>query len=390
MNERFRVADPMSRSLSLFLDLVRFGAALLVVLHHACFAKFGTHLPIALAKTGTQPVIVFFVLSGFVIAYTAEAKDRTLSDYALSRLSRLLSVVLPALLLTISLDALGRALDPALYADHWTDAATLKNLATPSWVRLATTATFTNEIWWLDLWPGTNSPFWSLGYEFSYYVLFGIAFYLRGAIRVAALILGATVIGPKLLLLLPVWLTGVLAWVMCKRLRPTPRQGFRLMAAALLAYAAFAATGAKSALDAAFAAAYGADAAALSYSAECAGDVVTGLLFAIFVLGFTGVEGVASGLLERHAWLIRQLAAMTFSMYLFHYPLIYFFAALTKSTAPGGAAPIIVLGGSGLSIFFLARFTEARKRDVRQALLWPFDVVRRRAAALDRQASPGD
>jgi peptidoglycan/LPS O-acetylase OafA/YrhL len=46
---------------------------------------------------GLPAVIVFFVLSGFVIAFVTDGRDRTLAGYALNRLSRLWSVALPAL-----------------------------------------------------------------------------------------------------------------------------------------------------------------------------------------------------------------------------------------------------------------------------------------------------
>ena len=74
----------ITRPMSLFLDAVQFGAACVVLLHHAAFPKFGTYLPWSLTRTGIEPVIAFFVLSGFVIAYTAEANDRTAYDYGLS------------------------------------------------------------------------------------------------------------------------------------------------------------------------------------------------------------------------------------------------------------------------------------------------------------------
>ena len=163
---RQRAAIP--REMSLMLDVVRFGAACLVLLHHAAIPKFGTYLPYRLAMTGTEPVMAFFVLSGFVIALTAETTDRTADQYLLSRAARLLSVTIPAIALTVALDYLGDALSPALYADHWTDPATVANLHMPLSIRLGATASFLNEIWGLDVWPGTNSPFWSLGYVAAY------------------------------------------------------------------------------------------------------------------------------------------------------------------------------------------------------------------------------
>ena len=117
--------------MSLILDVIRFCPATLVLLHHAAFGKFGTYIPWHFTQTAIEPVMAFFVLSGFVIALTAETNDRTASQYFTSRATRLLSVAIPAVVLTVVLDYLGRAIFPALYADHWTDPATLINLQTP-------------------------------------------------------------------------------------------------------------------------------------------------------------------------------------------------------------------------------------------------------------------
>ena len=84
----------MPHHLSLYLDAVRFAAALVVVFSHAwlvLFPGYPLHWP------GPAAVIVFFVLSGFVMAYVTDRRDRSQADYALDRLSRLWSVALPAL-----------------------------------------------------------------------------------------------------------------------------------------------------------------------------------------------------------------------------------------------------------------------------------------------------
>lgn len=58
---------------------------------------------------------MFFVLSGFVIAFITDTKENQWINYAASRISRVCSVAVPALFLTIALDAVGRYLYPALY-----------------------------------------------------------------------------------------------------------------------------------------------------------------------------------------------------------------------------------------------------------------------------------
>src|SRR5450432_3847495 len=87
-----------------YLDLIRFGAAVAVFLRHIRSDIFGPWLW-QMRGYGHTAVIAFFVLSGFVIAYTCgSGKHSDLRDFAVSRLARLYSVIVPAILLTIAID----------------------------------------------------------------------------------------------------------------------------------------------------------------------------------------------------------------------------------------------------------------------------------------------
>ena len=65
---------------------------------------------------GPPGVIIFFVLSGYLIAYTCDSRNDRLPDYLLGRLSRLYSVVLPAILLTVLLEAAGQYMGGGPYS----------------------------------------------------------------------------------------------------------------------------------------------------------------------------------------------------------------------------------------------------------------------------------
>ena len=77
------------------LDLLRLFAALSVVLFHYAFRGAAAdgythvHLPelIPFAKYGARGVSLFFVISGFVIAYSAVG--RSTQDFAIARITRL-------------------------------------------------------------------------------------------------------------------------------------------------------------------------------------------------------------------------------------------------------------------------------------------------------------
>ena len=89
----------LDRTLSTALDLVRFIAALLVFFHHSEHLLKDKNLSI-IASFGHDSVILFFLLSGFVIGFISDTKEHTLIQYTIARISRLYSVVIPALLLT--------------------------------------------------------------------------------------------------------------------------------------------------------------------------------------------------------------------------------------------------------------------------------------------------
>ena len=191
----------MNRSFSVYLDIVRFCAACLVYLYHSNMRLLVTE-PLPASTYGHASVIVFFVLSGFVISYVADNKEKHWVDFAASRLSRIYSVVVPALVLTLVLDGVGRRLYPELY-DYPYDLLA---------VRLPASFLMLNEVWFVSITSLSNVPFWSITYEAWYYVLFALVTFLpaRQGLWAAALLL--VLLGPKVLLLLPVWAAGVVLY----------------------------------------------------------------------------------------------------------------------------------------------------------------------------------
>ena len=162
----------MNKATSIYLDLVRFGAAFLVFIGHANDERLTNGSLSLLSGFGHDAVIVFFVLSGYVIAYVSDTKEHGVTDYTISRLARLYSVALPALALTIIFDCIGQHIDGSLYSGpHINDNPLL---------RFVTSIFFLNEIWFAHIRAFSDGPYWSLGYEFWYYVLFAAIFYFEG------------------------------------------------------------------------------------------------------------------------------------------------------------------------------------------------------------------
>ncbi len=169
------------------LDIIRGGAALLVVVGHtrslffvdyaAAERGLGTRILYAVTGMGHEAVMVFFVLSGFLVGGSVSSrvargawKWRT---YVVRRVVRLLVVLIPALVLTAWWDKLGlflfsatvymgtpadRFIIPRSVAHSLGAGTFLGNLAFLQGIAVAV--------------YGSNGPLWSLSYEWWYYILF--------------------------------------------------------------------------------------------------------------------------------------------------------------------------------------------------------------------------
>ena len=186
---------------SLLLDALRFGAALAVALTHLSLFLRG-RLNLVPSASGNTAVCVFFVLSGFVMRYVTVSRVTTARAYCMDRVSRMYSVVVPALLLTIALEGFARAHAPALYAQETTQGS----WSALPW-QILQNLTFTVGWWNLGQPPLANGAFWSLSFEVVYYGLYGLLLYAR-RLRWVLVPLLLVLTGPSIALLFPVWLLG--------------------------------------------------------------------------------------------------------------------------------------------------------------------------------------
>ena len=341
----------MNRALSVYLDLVRFCAACLVYVYHSNMRAF-IHDVLPLSQYGHSSVIVFFVLSGFVIAYVADTKESEWTEFAASRLSRIYSVVLPAVALTLVLDLVGRSLRPDLY-DYPFDQLP---------VRIAASLGMLNEAWFVSITYLSNVPYWSVTYESWYYVLFGLVFFLPGRTGWWAAGLVAVLIGPKLLLLLPIWAAGVFLY----RWRPLAEIsagfGFALAAISFAAIPAFHILGVFSTISDWTQSLIGNRwFRELTFSRYALGDY---LLCILVVMNFAGMRRIAPmlapalRLVERP---VRAVAAYTFTLYLLHQPLFLFWGAVIRGDNRGPWYWISITVATALSVALIGHFTENKR-----------------------------
>lgn len=309
----------MNRGLSLYLDVLRFGAAVVVLVTHLAYAELSGGMIAYWRYVGNDAVMVFFVLSGFVIAHVANTRERTLGEYTTSRLARLWSVAVPALIITLLLDSWGARLDPAYYSQWWNDNAD------PLW-RSMRALTFSGQLWFDNVRIFSNGPWWSLGYEAVYYAIFAALFYFTGARK--WLVAGALMViaGPKVLLLFPIWWLGVWTWKRAQR-APLPADK---AAIAFFGSIAIYAIYRWSVLPLFFKAAtyhyLGVSETAhyLGFGDEFISSYVIGPLVALHILGAHGLGAHLGRFLERWQGPIRWTAQSTFALYLLHYPMLRF------------------------------------------------------------------
>lgn len=145
------------------LDLVRFGAALLVAVYHLGFwcwkdmPSFQMPRLIPFVASGWVGVEIFFVLSGFVIAFSARGK--TAPQFIRSRAMR-------------------------LYPAVWV-CATITILVTP-----ADAFTYLRSITLFPIGPWVEGAYWTLPIEMAFYLLVALAIWRAWPLRNLALGLG--------------------------------------------------------------------------------------------------------------------------------------------------------------------------------------------------------
>lgn len=153
------------------LEALRGFAAFYVFLHHT-FIKYTNPDPYVakLFIFGQEAVMLFFLLSGFVIVMSQTKHNYTFKTYFMHRFLRIYSVVLPAILLSYIVFGI-------VYS-NWN----------PDWQQL-----IMNLLMFQDkpeLKPGVwaspafhNEPLWSLSYEWWFYMMFFLQYKLIGDLK---------------------------------------------------------------------------------------------------------------------------------------------------------------------------------------------------------------
>ncbi len=342
----------MTKPTSLYLDLVRFLAAVAVFLTHLSAKTFGGESLHWLGIEGETAVSVFFVLSGFVIAYVLDTRERTFSEFAASRFARLFSVVLPGLLIVALCDHYGMLRAPALYAH-----------GTTSPERWLACLSFLNRSWLVNgghgFEFGTDIPLWSLSYEAFYYAMIAVAVFARGWARTLLLIALACVAGPSIISLAPLWFMGFGVYHL--RQEFSPRVALALwiggavvcLSAVGLEYVDF-----ERLVPGLWRLNIDFGEAASRYFA--AGG------FALSLVGYRRLE-VGGRWLERAHGILRKLGTISFPLYVLHRPLLFFFFAFSPWRGPGELV-VFIAGATLATVALIGPLLDATKPLYREAI----------------------
>jgi len=336
--------------LSMFLDLSRIALSLVVALGHATEPRFqdlwGDLTQYAVACVGG-----FFVISGYTIRLLYPgAEDFSLRRYWIERWSRILSVTIPALLLTAVLDTASQHADPEYYRANW---AGYMDHPLP---RLLINLFGLAQVWGQDISPLSNSPFWSLSYELSFYLVYGLWLSGRRRLAIVCLIL----LGPHIAAMLPLWLLGVVAHDLFQPGRGSARRVAWIVGG-------LAAAG--------VVAAFGVSAREHIQGAginlqRVQVTLVFGTLvfFALFVptVALTRRLRVNAPRLQH---VIRRLGDMTFPLYLFHFPILVFMASFHLYDRQSAPQQLLAFGVLLLIVALATPATDALKIQIRARLL---------------------
>jgi peptidoglycan/LPS O-acetylase OafA/YrhL len=215
---------------------------------------------------------------------------------------------------------------------------------------------YLNENAWTSVRWLSNGPMWSIAYEFWYYIGFAVVRFATARWRWPLLLLVAVAAGWKILLLLPVWLLGVWIYGSRDRLRAIGATPQTIVAVAALVVLTLWCTPAGYAWTAPLrtaGAVFGP-----GYQAMFVSDYLQGLLVAvILVSAVRGTLPYPAAVAGR----ITHAAGMTFSLYMFHVPLILLFRSLRWYDSSQVAQSLLAAGVSLAACYGLSRVTERRK-----------------------------
>ena len=229
----------LSDGKSNLLNVIRWMAALTVLIGHTeLYSRFiyddatvkANFIYYYLTLHAHIAVVVFFVLSGYLVGYATyrkliikrndsfscevplKASTYNFAEYFLDRWSRIYSVLLFAIVFTLVLDSIGASLSSnylkaeLIPQDH-------------EILRLLINIFSLQGVQGYRVQLGSNPALWSIGYEFCYYMLFGLIIFKRNIFRrnitfVLSFVIISLLLGPNMMNYFIIWFLGFIVFLM--------------------------------------------------------------------------------------------------------------------------------------------------------------------------------
>jgi peptidoglycan/LPS O-acetylase OafA/YrhL len=338
----------MDKGYSLYLDVLRFSAAMVVFFSHVASQDLTDGFLWQFKAYGQTAVMIFFVMSGYVIGFVTHKKEKSIRDYSVARLSRLWSIIIPALLLTAVCDYIGLQVNPALYTDSaWSypEGSQVVNYVLSFFL--------VQNLWDMNLNPGINGPFWSLTYEWIYYILFGLFYFFKSRIKWLFISLIIVISGPSIVLLFPIWLLGYALFKLELKNKIIFEQSYFKALVSLVAILLIIIVGPE----------FRSIGTSVSWMSRTNifGDYFDASMFIIHLYFSPHIINIIKPVLFKYERLIRWSASLTFALYLFHRPIIQLIAALYDGAQDNMFYRIIMIVITFTIVATIGRWCELKK-----------------------------
>lgn len=221
----------ITRSHSEFLNYVKVLAMICVVLGHYSFHKLTTlHMP---GFDGAAPrfaVPAFFMISGYFLMMSIDRRKLGAVAMIGRRGFSLYYIIVPMLVVTVILDNFGFRADAELYeySDYYIQEH-LRRPYTPGEIVAASVSSllYLNESWWFT-WLSfhndlggmrafSNDPFWFMCYLIPFSIILIVVRLTSPKVRNIVLVLWFVFFGLPILMLAPLFFSGVLAYLIHKQ-----------------------------------------------------------------------------------------------------------------------------------------------------------------------------
>jgi peptidoglycan/LPS O-acetylase OafA/YrhL len=379
----------MDKVRSIYLDLLRILSALYVFLFHigsigvddSSSTTNGLHNHSAFKYLSAHYfVIIFFVLSGFFITMSANRPSLTFKNFLIARLGRLYSVLIPALIFSYLCTAflkLGNFVPPNSINND-------SNL----FARFILNVTFLTQSWSFCATPPLNTPFWSVDYEFMYYLLIGTALLIKkNNLRYFLIFIVALISGLKVVILFPAWLGGSFLYFHSDKVKLNAKSWFVLFIISSLVILFIIVNPSivpftKNLSDDKL---FGTN---LFFSWNYQSDYVFSFiilinLFSLFGLSKSYSTMIPGGILNRAHNSVRFISNCTYTLYLFHLPMLYMLS-LIFDFKTNSFDYIMTITIVFIIVYFIARQTEMKVEYWRSVVDKIFHLGNRKAKSLQK------